>query len=149
PVVEIMFMEFLGVALDQLVTEAAKFRYLSNGTLSVQLTVRASVGTGTGFGTQHSQTLENWVTATPGLTVVSPSDAQSAYGLVRAAIQHPDPVIVLEPRVLYGVRATVETGDEHVLPLGRARTVRSGSAATLVCLGRSTSVALAAAETLA
>lgn len=148
PVVEIMFMEFLGVALDQLVTEAAKFRYLSNGALSVPLTVRASVGTGTGFGTQHSQTLENWVTATPGLTVVSPSDPQSAYGLLRAAIQHPDPVIVLEPRVLYGARGSVETGDDHVFPLGRARTVRNGSAATLVCLGRSTSVALRAAEAL-
>lgn len=149
PVVEIMFMEFLGVALDQLVTEAAKFRYLSGGTLSVPLTVRASVGTGTGFGTQHSQTLENWVTATPGLTVVSPSDGQSAYGLLRAAIQHPDPVIVLEPRVLYGVRSEVATGDEHVLPLGRARILREGTAVTVVTLGRSTSVALSAAEALA
>lgn len=148
PVVEIMFVEFLGVALDQLVTEAAKFRYLSAGALTVPLTVRASVGTGLGFGTQHSQTLENWVTATPGLAVVSPSDAQTAYGLVRAAIRCSDPVIVLEPRALYGVRGTVETGADNIQPLGRARTARTGAAATVVTLGRTTSVALAAAEAL-
>lgn len=149
PVVEIMFVEFLGVALDQLATEAAKFRYLSNGALSVPMTVRASVGTGLGFGTQHSQTLENWVTATPGLIVASPGDPATAYGLMRAAVRHPDPVVVLEPRVLYQSRGDVITGEDGVLPLGRARTVRDGRDVTVVALGRTTGVALAAAEALA
>lgn len=148
PIVEIMFMEFLGVALDQLVTQAAKFHYLSAGALRVPLLVRASVGTGTGFGSQHSQTLENWVTATPGLVVISPSDPQSAYALTRAAIRHDDPVISLEPRVLYGSRAEVDT-EATGWELGRARTLRPGSDVTLVTLGRTTSVAQEAAATLA
>jgi pyruvate dehydrogenase E1 component beta subunit len=122
PVVEIMFVEFLGVALDALVTEAAKFRYLSHGTVTCPMVVRASVGSGLGFGCQHSQTLENWLAATPGLKVVSPSDPQTAYGLMRAAIRDDDPVVV------------------------RARTVRSGDSATVVTLGQTTGGTLAAAE---
>jgi len=146
PVVEIMFIEFLGVALDQLVTEGARFRYLSHGQVCVPLTVRASVGSGLGFGCQHSQTLENWAVATPGLTVVCPSDPQSAYGLLRSAIRHPDPTLVLEPRALYGDRGEVVTGEEGLVPLGRAQVVRSGGAATVVTLGQTTGVALRAAE---
>ncbi|MBN9608551.1 MAG: alpha-ketoacid dehydrogenase subunit beta [Actinobacteria bacterium] len=149
PIVEIMFMEFLGVALDQLVTQAAKLHYLSRGALSVPLTVRASVGPGTGFACQHSQTLENWVTSTPGLVVVSPSGPQTAYGLLRSAIQHQDPVIVLEPRAYYGVRGEVHTGPDAMIPLGRAQIARPGTAATVVCLGRTTAVALQAADRLA
>lgn len=148
PIVEIMFMEFLGVALDQLVTQAAKMHYLSQGALAVPLTVRASVGPGTGFGCQHGQTLENWVMATPGLVVVSPSGPRTAYGLLRSAIQHQDPVIVLEPRALYGARGEVDRGPAGVIRLGRAQVARPGTVATLVCLGRTTSVALAAAEQL-
>lgn len=142
PVIEIMFVEFLGVALDELVTEAAKFRYLSNGALSVPMVVRASVGSGLGFGCQHSQTLENWVSATPGLTVVTISDAQSAYGLMRAAIRDPDPVIVLEPRTLYARRGEVTTGESGILPLRRARTVRPGTAITVVAMGQTVGIAL-------
>lgn len=146
PVVEIMFVEFLGVALDALVTEAAKFRYLSNGQVTCPMVVRASVGSGLGFGCQHSQTLENWVSATPGLKVVSPSDPQSAYGLMRAAVRDPDPVIVLEPRSLYAQRGEVVTGEEGILEIGKARIIRTGSAATLVTLGQTTGLATAAAE---
>lgn len=146
PVVEIMFVEFLGVALDALVTEAAKFRYLSNGQVTCPMVVRASVGSGLGFGCQHSQTLENWVSATPGLKVVSPSDPQTAYGLMRAAVRDPDPVIVLEPRPLYAQRGEVVTGEEGIVEIGKARIVRTGSAATLVTLGQTTGIAMAAAE---
>jgi len=134
PVIEIMFMEFLGVALDQLVTEAAKMHYLSNGKISVPMVVRASVGSGLGFGCQHSQTLENWLAATPGLKVVSPSDAQSAYSLLRAAIQDPDPVFVLEPRVLYAERGEVDTS--LIATIGKSRIDRVGSALTIVSLGQ-------------
>jgi pyruvate dehydrogenase E1 component beta subunit len=146
PVIEIMFMEFLGVALDQLVTEAAKMHYLSAGELTVPMVVRASVGSGLGFGCQHSQTLENWVTATPGLKVVSPSDGQSAYGLLRAAIRDPNPVVVLEPRHLYAERHEVRVGEEGILPIGRARRLRSGGAMTVVALGGTVEVAMAAVE---
>ncbi len=146
PVVEIMFVEFLGVALDALVTEAAKFRYLSNGRVTCPMVVRASVGSGLGFGCQHSQTLENWVSATPGLKVVSPSDPQTAYGLMRAAVRDPDPVIVLEPRPLYAQRGEVVTGEEGIVEIGKARIVRTGSAATIVTLGQTTGIAMAAAE---
>lgn len=147
PVIEIMFMEFLGVALDQLVTQAAKFHYLSAGKVTVPLVVRASVGTGTGFGSQHSQTLENWVMAAPGLVVVSPSDPQSAYSLTRAAIRLDDPVVVLEPRALYARRGAVDT-QEPPWELGRSRTLRAGTDVTLVALGRTTSVAMEAAGQL-
>jgi len=146
PVVEIMFVEFLGVALDALVTEAAKMRYLSNGEVSCPLVVRASVGSGLGFGCQHSQTLENWLAGTPGLKVVSPSDPQSAYGLMRAAIKDPDPVVVLEPRALYAARDEVVTGSAGISTIGQARVVRGGSAATVVTLGQTTGVGLAVAE---
>lgn len=143
PVVEIMFIEFLGVALDQLVTEAAQFHYLSGGRLTVPLTVRASVGAGMGFGAQHSQTLEHWLSATPGLKVAVASGPRTAYGLLRSAIRDDNPVVVLEPRTLYGKREDVEP---EVIPLGRAEAVREGSALTIVGLGQTVDTALAAAE---
>jgi pyruvate/2-oxoglutarate/acetoin dehydrogenase E1 component len=146
PVVEIMFMEFLGVALDMVVTEAAKFHYLSGGRVTVPLVVRASVGSGGGFGMQHSQTLENWVTATPGLCVAVPSDAQSAYGLLRSAIRYEGPVVILEPRALYAERAELVTGEAGIVPLGRARTMRTGSELTIVGLGQTVRVILDAVE---
>jgi pyruvate dehydrogenase E1 component beta subunit len=148
PVIEIMFMEFLGVALDQLVTEGAKTAYLTQGELSVPLVVRASVGTGLGFGCQHSQTLENWVLATPGLKVVSPSDGQSAYGLLRSAIRDPNPVIVLEPRSLYAERQEVTTGEAGIVPIGKAQIRKAGKDVTVVALGGTVAVAAQAiAET--
>ncbi len=146
PVVEIMFVEFLGVALDMVVTEAAKFRYLSGGSYTAPLVVRASVGAGLGFGTQHSQTLETWMYACPGLKVVVPSGAGSAYGLLRAAIQDPDPVVVLEPRVLYAEREETPLGDEAIIPLGVADLRRSGDDVTIVALGQTVQTALAAAK---
>jgi acetoin:2,6-dichlorophenolindophenol oxidoreductase subunit beta len=135
PVVEIMFGEFLGVALDQLVTEAAKFRYLSGGQYTVPLTVRASVGAGLGFGAQHSQCLETWFYATPGLKLAVASSPQTAYGLLRAAIRDADPVVVLEPRRLYPDRAEIVTGPEGVIPLGVADVERTGEDVTLIGLG--------------
>lgn len=146
PVIEIMFMEFLGVALDQLVTGAAKMHYLSKGQLSVPLTVRASVGSGTGFGSQHSQTLENWVTATPGLTVVTMSTPQNAYGILRAAIQSPGPTMVLEPRNLYAMRGDVQRGAAGLVELGKAEVVRQGTAVTIVTMGQLRTSVLEAVE---
>jgi pyruvate dehydrogenase E1 component beta subunit len=146
PVAEIMFVEFVGVALDQLTTEAAFFHYLSNGELTVPLVVRASVGSGLGFGLQHSRTLEQWLVGTPGLKVVSPSDGQTAYGLLRSAIIDDNPVVVLEPRALYAERYDVVTGDDGLVPLGRAGVVRPGTDVTIVGLGQTTGIALNAAS---
>jgi pyruvate dehydrogenase E1 component beta subunit len=139
PVIEIMFMEFLGVALDQLVTEGAKMHYLSHGEYSVPMVVRASCGSGLGFGSQHSQTLENWVAATPGLKVVQPSDAQSAYSLLRASIQDNNPVMFLEPRILYAERGEVDTSLK--MAIGEARVLQEGSDITVVSLGNMVNVA--------
>jgi pyruvate/2-oxoglutarate/acetoin dehydrogenase E1 component len=136
PVVEMMFVEFIGVALDQLTTEACKFHFLSRGKLSVPLTVRASAGAGLGFGCQHSQMLDQWFRGTPGLKVVVPSGAQTAYGLLRAAIQDDNPVVVLESRALYGEREDVTVGDDGVLPLGQASVEGRGGDVTLVTAGQ-------------
>ncbi|HEX6355162.1 pyruvate dehydrogenase complex E1 component subunit beta [Actinophytocola sp.] len=146
PVVEIMFGEFLGVALDQLVTEAAKFRYLSAGHYPVPMTVRVSVGAGVGFGAQHSQCLETWCYATPGLKLAVASGPQTAYGLLRAAIRDDDPVVVLEPRRLYPERTEVTTGEAGVIPLGVADVRRTGEDVTLLGLGGTVPTVLDAAE---
>lgn len=146
PVIEIMFMEFMGVALDMVVTEAAKFHYLSGGQLKVPMVIRASVGAGGGFGLQHSQMLENWLVATPGLKVVVPSDIQSAYELTRAAIRDPGPVVVLEPRALYGDRGALEQKEDGFLEIGKARLMREGAAVTVVSMGQLVGKSLEALE---
>ena len=146
PVVEIMFVEFLGVALDQVVTEAAMMHYLSGGNLSVPLTVRASCGSGLGFGCQHSQTLERWLLGTPGLKLAVASGARSAYGLTKVAIRDPNPVVVLEPRTLYGRREDFEPNEGAVLPLGVGEIMRQGDDLTVVALGQTVAVAIEAAS---
>jgi len=113
--------------------------YLSNGEYSVPMVVRASCGSGLGFGSQHSQTLENWVAATPGLKVVQPSDAQSAYSLLRASIQDNNPVMFLEPRILYAERGEVDTSLK--IEIGKARILQEGNEATVVSLGNMVNVA--------
>ncbi len=135
PIAEIMFVEFLGVALDQLVTEAAKFNYLSGGTVRAPMVMRASVGAGLGFGCQHSQVMESWMVGSPGLKIVALSGPHNAYGLMRAAIRDDNPVAVLEPRILYAVRGEVKTGVEGIIPLGQAARAASGDDITLVSLG--------------
>jgi pyruvate/2-oxoglutarate/acetoin dehydrogenase E1 component len=144
-VVEFMFVEFLGVALDQLTTEAAKLHYLSGGAYTVPLTVRASSGSGAGFGCQHSQTLESWMVNQPGLKLCVASGPRVAYGLLRAAIRDDNPVVLLEPRALYGAREEFEPGDDAVIPLGTAETLAHGDDVTIVGLGNTVRVARAAA----
>ena len=146
PVVEMMFVEFTGVALDQLTTEAASMRYLSRGRFTVPMVMRASAGAGQGFGCQHSQMLDHWFRGTPGLKVCVPSGSRTAYGLLRSAIDDPDPVIVLEPRVLYGEREEFDGDPKYRVPLGKAETARKGSDVTVVAAGAMVKVALEAAE---
>ena len=147
PVVEMMFIEFIGVALDQLTTQAATMRYLSRGRLTTPLVVRASAGAGQGFGCQHSQMLDHWFRGTPGLKVAVTSNARTTYGLLRSAIEDPDPVVILEPRVLYAEREEYEFDRDYRVPLGQAEIARQGSDVTLVTCGAMRRVALAAAET--
>lgn len=137
PVVEMMFVEFIGVALDQLTTEAAFFRYLSRGTYEVPLTVRAAVGAGMGFGCQHSQILDQWFRGNAGISVVMPSTPQSMYGLLRSAIQSNDPVVVLEHKALYGERGEVIRGSQSLIPIGQAQVLHPGTDLTVITIGGS------------
>jgi pyruvate dehydrogenase E1 component beta subunit len=121
-------------------------RYLSRGRLTVPLVVRASAGAGQGFGCQHSQMLDHWFRGTPGLKVAVTSNARTTYGLLRSAIEDPDPVVVLEPRVLYAEREEYEFDRDYRIPLGQAEIVRKGKDATIVTCGAMVRVALAAAE---
>ncbi len=146
PVVEIMFVEFFGVALDQLTTQGAFYRYLSRGAYEVPLTIRAAAGAGLGFGCQHSQILDQWFRGNAGISVVIPSSPQSMYGLLRSAIRSNDPVVVLEHKALYGERGEVITGEDGIIPLGQASLVSEGNDLTIVSIGSTVHTAKAAAE---
>jgi pyruvate dehydrogenase E1 component beta subunit len=146
PVVEIMFVDFVTLALDQLVNQAAKAHFMSGGQLTVPLVLRTQGGAGQRGGAQHSQSLEAWLTHVPGLKVVMPSTASDAAALLRAAIADPNPVVVVENKTLYFRRE--ELSDEPV-ELGRAGVVRPGRDATVVALSRLVPEALAAADELA
>jgi pyruvate/2-oxoglutarate/acetoin dehydrogenase E1 component len=146
PVVEMMFVEFIGVALDELTTQAATMRYLSRGQFTAPLVMRASAGAGQGFGCQHSQMLDHWFRGTPGLKVCVPSGSRTAYGLLRAAIDDPDPVVVLEPRILYGEKEEFDLDRSLRLQLGAAEIARAGGDVTLVTAGAMVRIAKEAAQ---
>ena len=146
PVVEIMFVDFVTLALDQLVNQAAKAHFMSGGQLTVPLVLRTQGGAGQRGGAQHSQSLEAWLTHVPGLKVVMPSTAADAAGLLRAAIADPNPVVYVENKTLYFRRETFEPED---VPIGRARVVRPGRDVTVVALSRLVHEAVAAADELA
>ena len=147
PVVEIMFVDFVTLAMSQLVNHTAKLRYMSGGQLAVPLVVRLSQGAGGGWGAHHSQCLEAWFHHVPGLKVVAPSNAADALGLLRAAVRSDDPVLLIEHRGLYFRRDAV--ADETALvPLGEARIVRTGADLTIVSWSRMVWEALDAAAAL-
>jgi pyruvate dehydrogenase E1 component beta subunit len=148
PVVEVMFVDFVTLALDQLVNQAAKAHFMSGGQLTVPLVLRTQGGAGQRGGAQHSQSLEAWLTHVPGLKVVMPSTAADAAGLLRAAIAEPNPVVFVENNTLYFRREAVPNGAPEV-PLGRARIARRGRDVTVVAVSRLVPEALAAAEELA
>jgi pyruvate dehydrogenase E1 component beta subunit len=147
PVVELMFMDFIGVALDPLLNQAAKLRYMFGGKARVPLTVRTSCGAGLRAAAQHSQTLYGLTTAIPGLKTVCPATPADAKGLLLAAIRDDDPVVFCEPKSLMFVSGPVPEGD-YTVPLGKAAVVRDGNDVTLVGIGRTVQVALDAARTL-
>jgi len=147
PVVEIMFVDFLTLALDQLVNQAAKAHFMSGGQLRVPLVLRTQGGAGQRGGAQHSQSLEAWLTHVPGLKVAMPSTAADAGDLLAAAIADPNPVVLVENKTLYFRREDVREAEPA--GLGRARVVRPGRDATVVALSRLVPEALAAADELA
>ena len=149
PVAEIMFADFYATCWDQVANEIAKVRYMTGGQVGMPLVLRGANGSGgLGFGSQHGQSVENWAMCVPGLKIVSPAGPAEAFGLLAAAIRDDDPVLVFEHKALYGRKEEVPDG-EHVLPLGRARTVRAGSDVTLVGLSITVGTCLAAADELA
>jgi len=148
PVAELMFIDFLGVALDPLLNQAAKLRYMFGGKARVPLTVRTSTGAGLRSAAQHSQSLYGITTSIPGLKTVIPSNPADAKGLLLAAIRDDDPVVFCEPKSLLFVSGDVPEGDYEV-PLGQAQIVREGHDVSLVAFGRTVRTALDAAELLA
>ncbi len=147
PVVEIMFMDFVTLAMDAMVNQAAKARFMFGGRTSVPMVLRTPHGGGLSAGPQHSQCLEAWFAHIPGLKVVCPWRAQDAYSLMRSAIDDPDPVVFIEHKGLYAGRGEVDTALR--VPIGQAHVAREGRDVTLVSYGATMAACHAAAETLA
>jgi pyruvate dehydrogenase E1 component beta subunit len=147
PIAEIMFADFFAVCWDIVVNEIAKSRYMTNGQVSFPLVIRSGSGGGLRFGAQHSQSVENWAMAIPGLKVVAPSNPTDVIGLFAAAVRDPDPVLFFEQKSLYSVKADVPDG-EIVDELGTAKILREGGDATILALGAMVPRTLAAAERL-
>ena len=148
PVVELMYLDFLGVCFDQLLNQAAKLPFMTGGAAEMALTVRTQFGAGRSSGSQHSQSLEALLAHIPGLTVVMPSTPADTYGLLRAAIQDPNPVVFIENRLLYGMKGPQPPAD-YVLPIGKSAVVRPGTDVTVVSVSRMVHEAVAAAERVA
>jgi pyruvate dehydrogenase E1 component beta subunit len=149
PVVEIMFIDFIALALDQLVNQAAKAHFMSGGQLTVPMVLRTQGGAGSRSGAQHSQSLEAWLAHVPGLKVVMPSNAADAAGLLETAIADPGPVVFVENNSLYFRREPTGPDEAEPVPIGRARTVRRGDDLTIIATSRMVGEALQAAERLA
>jgi 2-oxoisovalerate dehydrogenase E1 component len=148
PVAEVMYLDFVGVCLDQLLNQAAKLRFMTGGKAEMSLVVRTQFGAGRSSGSQHSQSLEALLAHIPGLAVVMPSNPADAYGLLRASIQDPNPVVFIENRLQYGLKGPRPSAD-YVVPLGKAKVVVEGSDATLVTYSRMTQLAVEAAAVMA
>lgn len=148
PVLEIMFIDFITLGMDQLVNHAAKLHYMTGGQLEVPLTIRATGGVGGGYGAHHSQSLEAWFTHVPGLKVVAPYTPSDAKGLLKASIRDNNPVLFLEHRGLYWSRGEELQADE-IIPLGQAVIRRPGKHITLLAVSKMVGVVLKAAEKLA
>jgi pyruvate/2-oxoglutarate/acetoin dehydrogenase E1 component len=147
PVLEIMFIDFATLALDCLVNQSAKYRYMSGGQLAVPMVVRTQAGAAGGAAAQHSQSLEAWFTHVPGLVVVTPSSPNEAYGLLKSAIRLGDPVLFIEHKRLYAMKETLVENAE--LPqIGKARVARAGTDVTVIAYSAMVRNALEAADEL-
>jgi pyruvate/2-oxoglutarate/acetoin dehydrogenase E1 component len=149
PVLEIMFADFLPLAMDSLVNQAAKYWYVSDEQAPCPLVVRSAMGAGGNFGAMHSQSPLPWLQGVPGLKVVAPATAGDARALLRQSIRDDNPVAFLEHKRLYSVKDPVGADDPELLPLGRAAVVREGADVTLVSISKGVRDCLRAAEELA
>ncbi|UCH36858.1 MAG: alpha-ketoacid dehydrogenase subunit beta [Armatimonadota bacterium] len=147
PVAEIMYCDFLSIALDAIANNAAKLRYMSGGQLEIPMVIRTSAG-GHGYAAQHSQSLETWVTHIPGLKVVTPGNCGDARGLLKSAIRDPNPVVVIEHKALYQTTGAMPA-EETLEPIGVAKVVREGKDVTLVSWSAMAGECVAAAEEVA
>jgi pyruvate/2-oxoglutarate/acetoin dehydrogenase E1 component len=147
PIAEIMFSDFFAVCWDLVANQIAKTRYMTAGQVTIPLVLRTANGGGVRFGAQHSQSVENWAMAIPGLKVVAPSSAADVVGLMAAAVRSDDPVLFFEHKYLFGNKGQVPDG-EHVDALGVAKVLREGDDATIVALAAMVPRALEAAKTL-
>lgn len=148
PVAELMFADFIGVCLDQIWNQMAKFRYMFGGKTRCPAVIRIAYGAGRNAGPQHSQSAYAMMTAIPGLKVVIPSSPAEAKGLLTQAIRDDDPVLFFEPKALYATREEVPE-DEYLIPFGHARMVREGTDVTIVTCGQLVATAAQAADRLA
>ena len=148
PIVEIMFSDFITLAMEQLVNQGAKNRFQFGGQGSVPMVLRAPAGSGTGAAEQHSQSPEAWIANVPGLKVVIPSTPYDAKGLLKASIYDPNPVVFLEQKLLYRTKGPVPEGDYDV-PLGKADIKRAGKDVTVITYGRMIPRCLKVAEDMA
>jgi len=149
PVAEIMIMDFIGLAADQLINNAAKLRFMTAGRTTAPLTIRTQVYGGLATGATHSQSLEAWFMHVPGLKVIVPSTPRDAKGLLTSAIFDPDPCLFIETIRLQGIKGPVPADPGFSIPLGRIDIKRPGTDVSLIAYGRGVHDALAAAETLA
>jgi pyruvate dehydrogenase E1 component beta subunit len=148
PIAELMFSDFFAVAWDMVANQIAKTRYMTDGQVSLPLVIRTANGAGLRFGAQHSQSVESWAMAIPGLKVVAPSNPADVVGLLASAIRDPDPVVFCESKALFATKGEVPDG-EHVEPLGTASVVRPGTDCTIVALAAMVPRSVEAAERLA
>jgi len=148
PVCELMFVDFIGVSMDQLFNQAAKMRYMFGGKTTIPMVLRAPQGAGIGAAAQHSQSLEAWFMHVPGLKVVLPTTPADAYGLLLTAIRDDNPVVFLEHKMLYGVKGEVPE-DAGPIPFGQANICREGSDVTIIAFSKMVYSALEAADILA
>ena len=148
PITEIMFADFATIAADGIINSAAKLHYISGGEMSVPMVIRMAYGAGPNWGSQHTQSIESWLANVPGLTIVMPSTAYDAKGMLKSAIRSSNPVVFLEHKLLYGKKGEVPEA-EFLVPLGAADVRRTGEDATIVASGLMVERALGAARVLA
>ena len=149
PIVEFMTFNFAMQAIDQIINSAAKTNYMSGGQMRCPIVFRGPNGAASRVGAQHSQNYGPWYASVPGLIVIAPYDAADAKGLLKAAIQSPDPVVFLENELLYGRSFDVPELEDYTLPIGKARIIREGSDVTIVSYSIGVGLALEAADSLA
>ena len=149
PIVEIMTLNFVLVAMDQVINHAAKVRYMFGGEAGCPMVLRAPNGAGNQLTAQHSQAFDGWFAHTPGLKVVAPATPADAKGLLKAAVRDDDPVMVIENLPIYKQRGEVPEDPDHLTPIGRARVAREGTDLTIVAHSYATVRALTVAEQLA